>query len=252
VNRGGDRPELEVQPIGQRGEVTTEQLGAGRKPAQQAPHRAGRQPQTQPRPDRWPAPAALAASAAPITSARSRRRRSPTTGSSTCVARHALQRARRRRSRCCRPPRPRSHRPRAQPHPPNTPAQPGQANSPAASACSTRPGSVSTLSTGAPRTICKALPCLRDEFREGLRISRRAKPGSAPATRATTARGTNSSLSSSPPSVPLQALLNPNERVGQHPSGQRSSRSYSMSCVPSSCRQISMSGRQSRTNRLAV
>jgi len=48
---------------------------------------------------RHPAPAAFAASAAPITSARSARRANATTGSNTCVPRHRRHHARRGRTR---------------------------------------------------------------------------------------------------------------------------------------------------------
>lgn len=65
---------------------------------------------------RCPSPAALAASAAPITATVSARRTSTNTGSSTCVARHPVHRDRRGDIHT-EPSRPRTDRARARPHP---------------------------------------------------------------------------------------------------------------------------------------
>lgn len=70
--------------------------------------------------DRHPAPDALAASAAPITSAASALLASTDTGSSTCVAPQSEHRPRRGRS-STDPPTPRTTRALAQPHPASTP-----------------------------------------------------------------------------------------------------------------------------------
>lgn len=84
---------------------------------------------------RHPDPAALAASAAPITSTASARRTSTDTGSNTCVTPHDAHRPRRGR-RPSAPARPRTTRDRAQPHRDNA-APHGQWIRPAANAVST-------------------------------------------------------------------------------------------------------------------
>jgi hypothetical protein len=98
--------------------------------------------------DRAPAPAAFAASAAPITSARSTRLSSTNTGRSTCVTPHQAQRARRGRS-LTGPREPRSTRVRAHPHPASAPPQHGHSSSPPASRPSTSTASAPTVSTSA-------------------------------------------------------------------------------------------------------
>jgi len=112
------------------------------------------------------------------------------------------------RRRCCTPPRPRNHRPRAQPHGPSTPLHRGQASSPAPSANSTRSGSVSTISTGAPRTISKALPFC-DESGRALRVhdARERAPHQASRTTPVPSRATA-------PTDPASLLRNLSHRHG--------------------------------------
>ena len=95
---------------------------------------------------RYPEPVALAARADPITAAMSARRASTPTGNNTCVAPQLVQRARRGTSRN-NPPRSRTSRTRACPHPASTPKHPGQASPPDPNRLSTRPASISTVST---------------------------------------------------------------------------------------------------------
>src|SRR5436309_6593214 len=98
--------------------------------------------------DRAPAPAAFAASAAPITSARSTRLASTNTGKSTCDTPQPAQRARRGRS-LTGPCPPRSTRARAHPHRASTPPQHGHSSSPPASCPSTSAAFAPTVSTSA-------------------------------------------------------------------------------------------------------
>jgi hypothetical protein len=98
--------------------------------------------------DRAPAPAAFAASAAPITSARSTRLASMNTGRSTCDTPQPTQRARRGRS-LTGPCPPRSTRPRAHPHRASTPPQHGHSSPPPASCPSTSAPFTPTVSTSA-------------------------------------------------------------------------------------------------------
>jgi len=95
---------------------------------------------------RYPSPAS---NASPITSTASFRPARYTSGSSTCVARHARSRQRPRRGRSRRSPsRVRSTRSREQPQPPNTPTrQRGHTNRPAARSASTTTRSSETMST---------------------------------------------------------------------------------------------------------
>jgi hypothetical protein len=97
---------------------------------------------------RCPTPRALASSAAPITWAPSRRRGTQHPGSSTCVAPHPRQHARRGRTRRS-PASSRTVRGRAQPHGASAPPQHGHPSCPAASAAST----ASELSTVATKTV---------------------------------------------------------------------------------------------------
>jgi hypothetical protein len=86
---------------------------------------------------RCPSPPAASRSASPITSAPSRRRGTSHEGDSTCVVSHDPQRARRGVTHRA-PSRIRTSRERANPHGDNRPEHAGHANSPAASATSTR------------------------------------------------------------------------------------------------------------------
>jgi len=95
---------------------------------------------------RYPTPVALAASAAPITTATSARRTSTNTGNNTCVTPQPVQRARRGTSRT-EPPRSRTSRARACPHLASTPQHPGHARTPDPSRRSTHAESISTVST---------------------------------------------------------------------------------------------------------
>lgn len=99
---------------------------------------------------RHPTPAAFAANAAPITSTRSARRNSATTGSNTCVTSHRRQHARRGRTTATVPAGPRNIRGRAHPHGASRPAHPGHDTPPDASRRSTEPPSTSTVSTAPP------------------------------------------------------------------------------------------------------
>ena len=99
---------------------------------------------------RAPAPAAFAASAAPITVTTSARRNSANTGSRTCDTPHKRQRDRRGRTATGAEP-PRSTRARAHPHGPSGPPQSGHASSPLPSRSSTQAASAPTVSTAPPR-----------------------------------------------------------------------------------------------------
>lgn len=94
---------------------------------------------------RCPTPIALAANAAPITSASSRRRSRVSVLISTWVLAHRSHRERRGRCRTSPPPRSRSTRHRADPHGRSRPPQPGHSSSPATSARSTSTPSVPTI-----------------------------------------------------------------------------------------------------------
>lgn len=86
---------------------------------------------------RHPTPeAAFATNADQMISAEYIRRSRHNTGSSTCVTKHPLHRARRGRTEH-HPPGTRTRRDRACPHPPNRPAHPGQLSRPATSSTST-------------------------------------------------------------------------------------------------------------------
>jgi hypothetical protein len=100
---------------------------------------------------RCPHPAALAARAAPITTAASARLTRTLTGSSTCVRPHPAHRARRGRSRHPTTPCSRSTRGRAYPHGPSRCPHPGHASRPWASRRSTAAPSLPTVSTGASK-----------------------------------------------------------------------------------------------------
>jgi len=138
---------------------------------------------------RAPNPAALAASAAPITATASARRASTPTGSSTCVARHPQHRVRRGRNHT-RPDSPRIIRRRACPHPASTSPQPGQANPPA-----TNRRSTSTASSPTVNIRC-------------LRAPPRGPPGARPKDHGRAAAHPNlltvmtSSKKSNPPGLP--------------------------------------------------
>jgi hypothetical protein len=118
---------------------------------------------SQPAIARTPVPLAFAASAAPITSARSARRARPNTGNNTCVTPHPAHLDRRGRTRTSCLPTPRSTRATAQPQGASRCRHPGHSRSPAASRRSTEPGSASTVST-APPSATTALPALGQEI----------------------------------------------------------------------------------------
>jgi hypothetical protein len=105
----------------------------------------------------------LAASAAPITSARSARRARPNTGNNMCVTPHPEHLDRRGRTRTTRVPGPPSTRTTAQPQGASRYPHPGHPRSPAASRRSTEPGSASTVST-APPSATTALPALGQQI----------------------------------------------------------------------------------------
>jgi hypothetical protein len=106
---------------------------------------------------RCPTPAALAASAAPITATASARRSNNPAGSSTCVTPQPAHRARRGRTRHT-PPEPRTARARACPQPASTPEHPGQTIRPATNRRSTAATSPPTVTNDASARHRTALP----------------------------------------------------------------------------------------------
>ncbi len=113
-----------------------------------------------------PHPPALAANAAPITTAASARRSNATTGNNTCVTPQHAHRDRRGRV-LNGPSRPRNTRGRACPQPRNTPAHPGQANCPATNRRSTPAASASTVTTAPPSAPHGPPGALRQETTGG-------------------------------------------------------------------------------------
>jgi hypothetical protein len=114
-------------------------LSARRLPARSQPRTVPAGRPTSRAITRCAAPSAARRSASPITSAPSRLRGTSHEGESTCVASHGAHRARRGltdRVSCSS----RTSRERANPHGESAPEQAGHANSPAASAASTRSG----------------------------------------------------------------------------------------------------------------
>jgi hypothetical protein len=103
-------------------------------------------------------PAALAANAAPITSARSARRHSATTGNNTCEMPHPEHIARRGRTATSAAPRPRRTRVVAHPHGDNRAPHSGQERSPTAKRRSTEAASTSTVSTAPPSATRPSRP----------------------------------------------------------------------------------------------
>jgi hypothetical protein len=176
---------------------------------------------------RCPAPRALATSAAPITSAPSRRRATQHAGSSTCVTPHPRQHARRGRSRRSQSSS-RTVRGRAQPHGASGPPQPGHPSRPAASA----PSTASELSTVASKTVTsythaieprRPLPRWEGASRVGDHDSRSAaaQPASRPYAdrrrrERSRARRTTAALNTAP-LIRTASLLSPRRKPDRHP-----------------------------------
>src|SRR5512132_1430208 len=152
-----DRAKAWVQLVGEPGEVRADQLRPRGKPAQPPPHRRRRQ--AEPGGDR---PVALAGRLGEQRPADHLGEVQP------AGQRSHRQRLRRTRTRRATPPS-RSQR-RVPPQGRSTPAHLGQTSPPATRARSTRAGSGSTISTGAPHRTGRALPGSLGPRREGAGI----------------------------------------------------------------------------------
>jgi hypothetical protein len=160
---------------------------------------------------RWPAPVALATTAAPITSTRSRRRSSVSVPISTCVTAQPTQRLRRGRRRSS-PPDQRTTRHRADPHGRSRPPQSGHPSSPATNARSTSALSVSTIFNSASGH--QEGPSRHRQSESGRVLARAGHPHADPQRKQGATR-----RPPHPPSPPPMSLQHPpvlNQRGAQH------------------------------------